>query len=221
MSTRTALRPIFALLAMMVMGAIILGPTGSASAAPPDLRPGQPGSPQAATPDTSEAILTDVEGNVIAEKTFTEQGDVSMEDLLAGSMTTMDSGSGGTVKDSGCLKVTINNRYHSLLGSLLWNYKTWTSWCWNRTATPSYIYNVDVGWDYVNDDACWSWQGQVNKTTEFYDWAGGYAPKSGYLHRRKGHTLGQCPPFLPNNKYPENYLRSHSNGTYTWSTTDG
>lgn len=120
----------------------------------------------------------------------------------------------GTSSASGCKTATVYNRERSTLGTLLYTYKTWTTWCWTRSTDR--IYNVSTGWDYINDDMCWSWEGEVNNDINFYNWASGYAPISGHLHRRKGHTQGGC--LFPNNKYPENYIRAHSNGTWTWDT---
>jgi hypothetical protein len=99
----------------------------------------------------------------------------------------------------------------------LYEYRTSTHWCWNRA--DDRVYDVAVDWDVIVDDILWSWEGQVKKWTYFYEWASPPAPRSGYYHRRKGHLQNCVGPVCGNN-YPVNILRSHSNGTWTWDTSD-
>lgn len=166
-----------------------------------------------------EETLMDKNGRVksqSSEVVYDEASTLSAPQGVAladgGQVALLASGSEGSSTANGCKTATVRKVERSTLGTLLYTYKTWTSWCWIRSS--SFIYQVSNDWDYINDDMCWSWQGQVNKDMNFYNWSGG--PQSGYLHRRKGHVQGGC--LFANNKYPENYIRAHSNGTWTWDT---
>jgi hypothetical protein len=131
-----------------------------------------------------------------------------------------DTGSGGSTKASGCQRVTLNNYKKSPLGDRVWNYRTWTNYCWTRSTDN--IYSVTTGWSIRDIFGCYEWIGQVGPAdVHFYDWASGYAPRSGYYHEREGHLKLVCAtPILQVHYYPRNILRVHSNGTWTWSTSD-
>ena len=203
------------LLAAALLSASAVGLGTPAAATPAD--PGVTQPEETLTTIVVEEILMDKHGNVKSRDSkvaFQEAAEQSSSAALAApsSAALMASGSEGTSSANGCKTATVRNVERSTLGTLLYTYKTSTSWCWIRSS--SFIYQVSNDWDYINDDLCWSWQGEVNKDTNFYNWSGG--PQSGYLHRRKGHVQGGC--VFPNNKYPENYIRAHSNGTWTWDT---
>jgi hypothetical protein len=130
-----------------------------------------------------------------------------------------DSGSGGSSAASGCKTVTVNNYKNSPLGDRVWNYRTWTSFCFTRSKDN--IYSVTTGWAIRDVFGCYDWVGEVFKDTRYYDWASGYAPKSGYYHEREGHLKLVCAtPIVGLHYYPRNVIRVHSNGTWTWSTSD-
>lgn len=176
--------------------------------------------PTHAVEPTSEPAPTRVETyhwSEIEDVFTTTQGVIRSSEVRSygkggGDVTTQATGSGGSSTASGCRTVTVNNYESSTLGTLLYTYRTVTDWCWTRST--SNIYNVSNSWRYINDDMCWSWQGEVNNDLRFYSWNGG--SRSGYLHWRQGHVQGGC--IFPNNKYPENTIRAHSDGTYTWAT---
>lgn len=206
------------LLAVGLMSVIGMGTPATATPADPGVT--QP--EETLTTVIVEEILMDKHGNVKSQESSVAFQEVAGQSSTSSSpsaaaaapdtVALMASGSEGTSSANGCKTATLRNVERSTLGTLLYTYKTSTSWCWIRSS--SFIYQVSNDWDYINDDMCWSWQGEVNKDTNFYNWSGG--PQSGYLHRRKGQVQGGC--LFPNNKYPENYIRAHSNGTWTWDT---
>ena len=127
------------------------------------------------------------------------------------------SGSGGNPQGSGCLKVTVTNVVHTLLGFTAYKFITWTSWCWTRSTRT--ISSVDTGWSITDVDSQYYWKGMVNTSRRFYEWSSGYA-KSGYYHYRMGQFDNCVLKYgCIGTSYPENTLRSHSDGTWTWSAT--
>lgn len=199
---------------MLAVGAILGGVfTVPAHAAPTGV---EGDGPVVAEPTASAEMETDSWVEVVDELRTPSGKLLSREVHTYGrgeeQVSLLGGGSGGTSSRSGCRNVWVNNREDSTFGTLLYTYKTSTEFCWNRSQKR--VYNIDNDWDFIPDDMCWSWEGEVNETTDFYDWAGGW--QSGYMHRRKGHVAGQCA--FPNNKYPENTIRVHSDGTWTWTT---
>lgn len=153
---------------------------------------------------------------VAASASFIEEAraaDTSSGGELAG----LGSGSGGTSSASGCRKVTVNNEKETTLGWTAYWFHTWTQWCWNRSAKT--ISSVSTSW-YISDvDQNFYWRGIVQTTTGFYSWKSG-APKSGYSHYRQGRFENCVLKYgCIGNYYPANVLKSHSDGTYTWTTS--
>lgn len=127
------------------------------------------------------------------------------------------SGSGGSVSNSGCRKVTVTNVHHTLTGRTAFKFITWTRWCWVRATKV--ISNVTTGYTFSTDGFEY-WRGMIQDNKHFYDWAAGVAPKSGYFHEKVG-SFENC--ILKYGcisiAYPHNIIRSHTNGTWTWSAT--
>ena len=149
----------------------------------------------------------------VTEQTFDTDGALTATRIYA----PMDSGSGGSSSTSGCRKVTVSNRAHTLLGFTAFRYNTWTRWCWN-----GYKHKVTQptnGWRITDVDPEYIWRGQVNSDLHWYAFRSGW-PHSGWYHYRQGH-FENCVLHVGcvGNIYPENTLRVHSNGTWTWSTT--
>ena len=128
------------------------------------------------------------------------------------------SGNGGTSSASGCVRVTVNNEYETATGSTAYWFHTWTNWCWTRStktissvSTGSYVSGVN--WPYV-------YQGVISDTTEFYSWYAGH-PNSGFIHDKQA-RFDNCIVSLGcyASSYPRNELYSHSDGTWSWSTSD-
>ena len=160
---------------------------------------------------------------------FQSQGSLSVSgDVLAeiellnsqsgGELTALGSGHGGSSSSSGCIKVTVRNEKESdILGETVFWFNTWTRWCWNR-ATKT-INGVSTSW-YIEDvDPLYSWQGLIVDNTEYYSWYSGYS-ESGYEHEKQGHFEWCISDWVCGNIYPRNVLWSHSNGTWSWTTSD-
>ena len=127
-------------------------------------------------------------------------------------------GSGGTSSASGCRKVTVQNRGESVTGMLVYQYNTWTEWCWKRDDHA--ITSVKTG-EYLSHVASTMYyRGVIGKNEEFYAWRSGYN-KSGHWHSRQSHWENCVAKYgCISNDYPRNSLRAHSDGTYSWATYD-
>lgn len=211
---------------------VLIGLTVAPSQA--DMRP----DPKPMSPDGTVLTAVEPRPNDDREPGLIEDSDAQLEDTIewtyydtkgkvtggsGGERVLTDTGSGGTVKNSGCIRVWVNNKKYSPLGDHLFTHRIETYWCWNRANKT--ISNVDsTVWRYTPDFTCYEWVGQVNSDRRFYDWAAGYAPKSGYLHYRQGHVRFDCNPpgtgWIGLHVYPETTIRSHCNGTWTWATRD-
>lgn len=176
---------------------------------------------------STKAYLLDNEEIPVPEG-FQSQGTVSADgEVLAeiellnsrsgGELTALGGGHGGSSSSTGCVKVTVRNEKESdILGETVFWFNTWTRWCWNRAAKT--INGVSTGW-YIEDiDPLYTWKGLIVDNTEYYSWYSGY-PKSGYKHEKQGH-FQWCITWACGNVYPRNVLWSHSNGTWSWSTSD-
>ena len=159
---------------------------------------------------------------------FQSQGSVSVgEEVLyeiellnsqsGGELTALGSGHGGSSSSSGCRTVTVRNEEEDIAGFTAYWFNTWTRWCWNRSAKT--ISDVSSGWYLEDVDPFYVWRGMIVDSTEFYSWYSGY-PTSGYRHEKQGH-FENCVPYIGciGNYYPRNVLWSHSNGTWSWSTS--
>lgn len=135
-----------------------------------------------------------------------------------GMMTAMDSGTGGSTTASGCRKVTVNNRAHTLLGFTAYVFHTWTRWCWTRSTQT--VSDVTTGWTISDVDSQEFWKGIVNSELGFYDYSvnDGH-PRSAYKHYRQGQFENCVVKYsCIGTTYPANTLRSYYNGTWAWST---
>lgn len=128
-----------------------------------------------------------------------------------------DYGEGGVPSGSGCARFTVRNEDESAIyhATLYW-YITWTYWCWDRSDKRTY--NIDTGYRIEDVDPTWSWEGNVYRDLHFYEWLSGYT-RSGHWHERMGH-LQNCFTVLCSNNYPVNKGRVHSDGTWSWTTSD-
>lgn len=109
-----------------------------------------------------------------------------------------------------------NEKESDILGETVFWFNTWTRWCWNRAAKT--INSVSTGW-YIEDvDPLYDWNGLIVDNTEYYSWHSGHKT-SGYKHEKQGH-FEWCIAWLCGNIYPRNILWPHSNGTWSWSTSD-
>ena len=141
------------------------------------------------------------------------------QDLPPGVVGKIEKGSGGESSASGCQTATLKNKKFSYSGTdHLYTYTTYTSWCWNRAAKQ--ISNVGTGYRQLPDNSSVIWRGEVLKELHFYSWSPGNT-SSGYYHYRQG-SFENCYPITGciGSSHPENIIRSHSDGTYTWWTND-
>lgn len=155
------------------------------------------------------------QGTVTAESTMTT---VHVNSATPYSVTGQrsNSGDGGSSSASGCRRVTVSNEKESLLGFTLFWFHTWTSWCWDRNART--ISSVSTGWYLSGVDGTRQWNSMIVDNTRYYQWIPGYST-SGYEHQKQGH-LQSCPSGCIINNYPQNWLWSHSDGTWSWETDD-
>ncbi len=128
-----------------------------------------------------------------------------------------EEGTGGSSSASGCQKVTVHNTGHNLLGSVAYRFNTWTYWCWNRANYN--VSNVSTGWTIDSvDGCCYQWNGIINHNKQFFAWKSGHS-HSGYIHFEQGSfTNSAFKVGYVGNSYPEDHLRSRSNGTWYWAT---
>ncbi len=132
----------------------------------------------------------------------------------------VESGSGGTSKEAGCRKVTLTNRKHNISHTqVLYKYITWTKWCWFRTQRWITVNTVKTGWDIDVEWGTVSWEGNVKTKKYFYEWSDG-SDISGHYYYKKGHLKNEFGGVTFGHSYPENTIRAHSNGTWTWWTND-
>lgn len=125
-----------------------------------------------------------------------------------------DSGTGGSSSARGCTTLTVSNRKSSLLGFTLFRFHTWTAWCWDRRART--VSSVQTGWYLSDVDWTREWNSMIVDSKRYYHWISGYST-SGYEHHKQGHLqgcLGAQGCFI--NNYPQNWIRSHSDGTWSW-----
>lgn len=128
-----------------------------------------------------------------------------------------ENGSGGSPSASGCIRVTVSNKKYDYSGiDHLYTYFTWTDWCWNRSQKR--VYNVATGTDFYIDNAGIGWEGNTGSDKYFYAWS--TTSNSGYYHMHKGGFVNDFGPWTWGHSYPVNIIRSHSDGTWTWETSD-
>ena len=178
-------------------------------------------SAQADSHDQTQDQVSKPDGDHVVVETYDENGNVvSIEVHFSDDDNYMASGGGegGTPSDSGCRKVTVRNEKETTFGFTAYWFNTWTYWCWNRENRT--ISDVETDW-YLDDvDDFQEWQGILVDNTHYFNWYYGY-PTSGYYHEKQGH-FKNCIPHIgcTANSYPRNQLWSHSDGTWSWKTSD-
>lgn len=199
----TRLGAVVGVLALMLT---LLG-TGSAQAAPPD-RPPKP-APEEVVYDTT------VEAFKINPQTG-ELGDLIEKTKGPKQVVAFSSGTGGSSSASGCIGIRLTNSgYSAVFGSVLFRYRTLTSWCWNRT--QGRVSSIGASWDIIDVSSQMYWRGEVNNALGFYTWRAGYG-QSGYRHYRQG-SFENCVLKYGciGRWYPSNDIRVHSDGTYAYT----
>lgn len=165
----------------------------------------------------AEVEVFDRHGELVSDTTY---GPETMgQDLAApagtGGIVPNASGSGGTSTSSGCLKVTVHNVVHTLLGFVAYKFHTWTDWCWSRGSRTITWQTND--WYLSDVDSQEYWRGIVQTDRHYYSWVSGYGT-SGFYHYRMGQFDNCVLKYgCIGTTYPANTLRSHSDGTWTWS----
>jgi len=131
-----------------------------------------------------------------------------------------DTGSGGWARlfENGCRSVrATNKKWNYSHTQVLAKFTTHTYWCWDRS--DKRIRNVSTS--YETDIAGGTFMEKVGMSHDdrkFYDWASGYAPRSGYDNDLEYH-FRNCPfNWSCGHLYLRNIIRSHSDGTWTWRT---
>lgn len=219
------------LIGLAAAGATAMGglSPSSAAAAPAQEGPAA-GAPAPETPavdpsgeDVVEVQELALDGTVMSSATYDASGravvikpDGTVQLLSA--VTRQGSGSGGGSSASGCRKVTVKNVGKTVLGYTAYRYNTWTEWCWNRADRK--ITGVEVGQYLTEVASTMYYRGLVVDDQRFYSWQPGYN-KSGYWNERQAQWENCIAKYgCISNDYPRNIIRSHSDGSYTWATTD-
>lgn len=131
-----------------------------------------------------------------------------------------ETGSGGWWRliENGCRTVKVTNKkWNYTHTQVLAKFVTSTHWCWDRSSkrirNVSRSYETDIG-----NATFVSKVGFSHKDPRFYDWASGYAPRSGYDNDLEYH-FKNCPlNWGCGHLYLRNILRAHSDGSWTWRT---
>jgi hypothetical protein len=197
-----------ALLCLMVVVAMLFSTAGT-SYADEDPHP-------ADAPGVTEISFKDV-AFVVDPKTGKT---TRVVDNIAAVPSGTETGSGGWARlfEHGCRTVKVTNKkWNYTHTQVLAKFVTHTYWCWDRSDKK--IRNVDLSWE--TDIASATFMSKVgfsHKDPKFYDWASGYAPRSGYDNDMEYH-FKNCPlNWSCGHLYLRNILRAHSDGTWTWRT---
>jgi hypothetical protein len=126
------------------------------------------------------------------------------------------SGSGGTPSAQGCRRLTVRNEVETLLGATAYWYNTFTEWCWNRADHA--VSNVVTGHFFEDVDPNFIYRELLVQDERHYAWTQGFN-KSGFWHERQA-RWENCVLRVGcvGNTFPRNVGRSHSDGTWSWST---
>lgn len=210
-STRT-------LLSLMLAMAVLFTTAGTSNAeekSPPDYAPG-----------VSEVSISDVawvtNPNTGKRVKVVEDRRVFVIGRTTSDFSTMgtDYGSGGWARlfEHACRSVrATNKKWNYSHTQVLAKFVTHTYWCWDRS--DKRVRNVSTS--YETDIAGGTFMEKVgisHDDRKFYDWASGYAPRSGYDNDLEYH-FRNCPlNWSCGHLYLRNIIRSHSDGTWTWRT---
>ena len=195
-----------ALLCLMVVVAMLFSTAGTSSAAAKPLDEDAPGVTEISFKDVAFVVDPNTgETTRIAEN-------------IAALPTGTDSGSGGWARlfENGCRTVkVVNKKWNYSHTQVIAKFVTNTHWCWDRSDKK--IRNVDLSWETDIGSATFvSKVGFSHKDPKFYDWASGYAPRSGYDNDMEYH-FKNCPfNWSCGHLYLRNLLRAHSAGPWTW-----
>lgn len=188
----------------------------------PSAAVGEPETTSGADGDVIEVEEITPDGRVISRATYDASGhQVVVEpdgSLRVLSVSARGSGSGGSSSSSGCRKATVRNKGETVLGYTAYWYNTWTQWCWNRS---DHVVSDVVTGQYFEDVASTMYYRRlVVDDQRFYAWKSGYN-KSGHWHERQAQWENCIAKYgCISNDYPRNIIRAHSDGTFSWNTTD-
>lgn len=197
-----------ALLCVMVVAATLFSTAGTAHA--------DPAVPREDAPGVTETTIRDVAFATNQKTGKTRKVTQSISVVPTGTET----GSGGWWRliENGCRTVKVTNKkWNYSHTQVLAKFVTSTHWCWDRSSKR--IRNVELSWE--TDIASATFMEKVgfsHKDPRFYDWASGYAPRSGYDNDMEYH-FKNCPlNWSCGHLYLRNILRAHSDGSWTWRT---
>ena len=164
-------------------------------------------------------VPADFESRGVVKASAATLAEVTLTNAVEGDGYAPDGvGSGGSSSSSGCREVTVKNEKKDHLGFSVFWFNTWTSWCWDRSTWTTY--DVSTGYFLDDVDPLYEWRDLIVDHADFYRWQTGF-PESGYRHEKQGHFEYCVPKLLCiGSFYPRNILKSHSDGTWTWSTSD-
>jgi hypothetical protein len=196
------------LLSVVVVAATLFSTAGTSHA--------QVEAPRRDAVGITETTIRDV-AFAIDEKTGEAR---KVSDNIAAVPTGTDYGSGGWWRliENGCRGVkVVNKKWNYSHTQVLAKFVTHTHWCWDRS--DKRIRDVQLSWE--TDIASATFMEKVgfsHKDPHFYDWASGYAPRSGYDNDMEYH-FKNCPlNWSCGHLYLRNILRAHSDGSWTWRT---
>lgn len=219
--TRTLIRP-RALLpsALLAVGGAALGSVAAPTAGAEPLPPASEPTASVSVPDFVEVQEVSPDGVVLSTVKYDTLGRrvIELSDGTLVPVSSAGSGAGGSSTSSGCLKATVHNRGESITGRTVYNYNTWTEWCWNRA--DRVITSVKTG-EYLSDVASTMYyRGVISKDERFYAWKSDFN-KSGHWHERQSHWENCVAKYgCISSDYPRNIVRAHSDGTYSWASYD-
>lgn len=210
--------------ALCAAATVALAPTmaTAAPAAPAGAAPDDPAISHAGSAGDHVVVeeLT-AQGVVISSRAFDASGNqviVQPNGVLVPVPGTSGSGSGGSSSASGCRRIKVRNEVETLLGDTAYWYITWTQWCWDRAAHEAS--GVETGQYFEDVNSFFYYRGLANQDERFYAWQSGYN-KSGFWHERQSAWENCVVKYgCISMTYPRNVLRSHADGTYTWTTSD-
>lgn len=169
-------------------------------------------------PTTTQVVVKEALLDPVTEKPVAVNRYNSANQLVASRLAGRSGGPAGYSAPRGCRRLTVIRREMSTLHTnVLFDWITWTQWCWDKH--HGRIYNKKKGWDYRVPAWNWSFEGMARRNAFFYRWKAG-RPLSGHYNWKKGH-FRTCLLIQPlcSNKYPDNKIWVHSDGTAYWSST--
>lgn len=159
-------------------------------------------------------------GKVLAKQRYgasTEGKRLSLNALRSKVPVLSANGTGGTSSSQGCIKVTVWQKRHTLLGFFAAKWSIWTDWCWKNSIQQVYVNRTGNGHDQASG---YSFDGAGPAHRYYYDWGvdNGY-PHSAYHYDQEGafSSPGCCG--AQGHWYPKNTLDSYRDGTWAWYTS--